>query len=282
MAPPRRGARDPKTGELVQNDESPSLAIFISHSSADADLAGKLAELFQRALTLSSTAIRCTSVNSYRLEVGADTNEQLRAEVKSSRVFVGVMTPSSVASTYVIFELGARWGSDRRISPVVARGTQADKLPGPIGGKNALDLSDRSQVMQLVRNIGEQLAASLEPSDSYVAAVDAVIKLASLPVPASTDNTSPKHSGREKSAASAPSLSQEEITILEVLSKAKEVSGDDVLRLAQIRSIQRMEFFMTNLEKQDLIYRNHSYYDADSSFSLSQRGRKLLMEKGLL
>jgi hypothetical protein len=61
------------------SDES-SLDIFLSHSSRDSELAQALVNLFRGALNIPASRIRCTSVSGYKLDVGADTNEQLRKE----------------------------------------------------------------------------------------------------------------------------------------------------------------------------------------------------------
>ena len=93
------------------------MTIFISHSSQDARLAERLVKLLRLAFSLSDAEIRCTSVDGYRLAAGADTNDQLRREVRESRLFLALITPSSVRSSYVLFELGARWGIDRLCFP---------------------------------------------------------------------------------------------------------------------------------------------------------------------
>jgi hypothetical protein len=56
--------------------------------------------------------IRCSRVDGYRLPVGVDTQVKLREEVNAAKVVVGLITPSSLNSHYVMFELGARWGAN--------------------------------------------------------------------------------------------------------------------------------------------------------------------------
>jgi hypothetical protein len=97
-----------------------NLAVFISHSSKDEALARAVVELLRSAMNLSSKDIRCSSVNGYRLPVGAHTETTLREEVNSAAVMVGLVTPNSLASAYVMFELGARWGVSSFLAPLLA------------------------------------------------------------------------------------------------------------------------------------------------------------------
>ena len=83
----------------------PTIEIFISHSACDKELAARLINLIRSALNLPSEAIRCTSVEGYQLPAGIPTNERLRQEIHESHVLIGIITPSAVTSTYVLFEL---------------------------------------------------------------------------------------------------------------------------------------------------------------------------------
>ena len=132
--------------------------VFISHSSNDADIATALIELLHTACNISGDRIRCTSVDGYRLELGTNTDEQLRAEVNAARLFIGLITPASMQSAYVLFELGARWGAGLRLAPVLAAGANATLLQGPLSALNALDCSNESHLHQLVSDVATFLA----------------------------------------------------------------------------------------------------------------------------
>ena len=83
------------------------IKLFISHSSDDTELATLLVQLLATALVMKSQDIRCTSVDGYRLPGGADADEQLRDEAWSAECFLGIISSQSLASAYVLFELGA-------------------------------------------------------------------------------------------------------------------------------------------------------------------------------
>ncbi len=143
------------------------MRVFISHSSRDVSLAADIAELLRAALRLSSTEIRCTSVDGYRLPAGADTDSQLRQEIVSVPVLIGLISDASIESAYVLFELGARWGTDQPLIPLLAPGMAASGLRGPLQGLNALSCAITSQLYQFVTDVGRILAISPEPPASY-------------------------------------------------------------------------------------------------------------------
>jgi hypothetical protein len=130
-----------------------SIDVFISHSSRDRDIARALIELLRSAGNIPPERIRCTSVDGFRLEVGASVNDQLRMEVNEARVFIGLITPNSIQSPYVLFEVGARWGAGLKLAPVLAGGAGHDLLKGPLSVLHALDCSVADEMHQLVSDI---------------------------------------------------------------------------------------------------------------------------------
>jgi hypothetical protein len=144
-----------------------SLDVFISHTSADSDLAEHLIHLLQQGLRLADETIRCTSVDGYRLPAGASTDETLRREVRESKVFIGLITPASMKSAYVLFELGARWGAEMHFAPLLARGADAKLLRGPLSGFNALSAESEDQMHQLLEEVGKSLQVKRQSPASY-------------------------------------------------------------------------------------------------------------------
>jgi hypothetical protein len=161
-SPPLRAAtRTPNRASMLhrENDEEPPtrVQLFISHSAKDAAFVEPLIVLLRSALTLPATDVRCTSVDGYRLPAGADTNAQLRREVQESAVLLGVISSESISSLYVVFELGARWGTGKTFIPLLAPGSASSLLGGPLAGINALRLDNEAQVHQLLHDVGRHL-----------------------------------------------------------------------------------------------------------------------------
>ncbi len=138
-----------KSGELGTRTLS-SLDVFISHSGIDSDLAEALVDLLRAAINIPHERIRCTSVDGYRLAAGALTDERLKQEVRSAICFIALLTPASLKSAYVLFELGARWGAELPFLPLLARGITGHSLSSPLSGLNALSCSSASQIHQFL------------------------------------------------------------------------------------------------------------------------------------
>jgi hypothetical protein len=158
------------------NPMKEGLQIFISHSSHDTELAKQLIDLLRVALPVDPTVVRCTSVNGYRLEGGADANEQIRTEIWGARVFIGLLTPTSLASTYVLFELGARWGAKLQLKPLLAAGMHPGALRAPLSSLNALSCDHEEQILQLIREIGQILGFQPHHADSYLSNVRTLVR----------------------------------------------------------------------------------------------------------
>src|SRR5262245_33258513 len=143
------------------------ISVFISHSSVDKDVATALAALLEQALAIPREAIRCTSVDGYQLPPGVNFNNILRSEATGARAFIGLVTPASRVSEYVLFEIGARWGAEQAVLPLLACGSSLRDLPRPLTQVTAANASDRGQLNELIQAIGRQLERQLQPPSHY-------------------------------------------------------------------------------------------------------------------
>ena len=154
-----------------------NLDIFISHSSKDEKIAAALIELLRDALSIPASRIRCTSVDGYRLPIGARVDDILRQEVSSVEVFIGIITPASLQSTYVLFELGARWGTNRYLAPVLASGSDASLLRAPLTSLNILSCDKPAQIYQLVNDLAYMLKKKSGNPASYRRRIDKLARI---------------------------------------------------------------------------------------------------------
>jgi hypothetical protein len=80
---------------------------------------------------------------------------------------------------YVVFELGARWGTEKTFIPLLAPGTPSSVLGGPLAGINALRLDSEAQIHQLLGDLGRFLGRSVENPSVYKRDLDAFLQRAS-------------------------------------------------------------------------------------------------------
>ena len=164
--------------ERVELPSEPSIDVFLSHSKKDELLAGALLDLLRDCLEIPKERIRYTSGAGYRYAPGDDHDEEIRREVYGCKVFVGLLTPYSIQSSYVLFELGARWGANKRIAPLMACGVMPGDLPGPVKGKNAFQATKEEDVIEFLEKIAKYIGKSPPAMSGAMSKVTKVVELA--------------------------------------------------------------------------------------------------------
>jgi hypothetical protein len=228
-------------------------------------------ELFEKALKVSARQIRCTSVDGNKLAGGADTDDELRREILTAGTFIGLITPTSAKSAWVLFELGARWGANLHLVPVLAQGADTSLLGGPLGGINALRLTARHEVLQLVEDISKHLEWQLEPMPSFQAAVDAVLESANTKQPAA----------KSSEPLLQPELSSEEIRVLQCLARSGEDSTAEQIAEHLKISEQKARYLLGLLEAKSMATEMVVFYGVTTD-CITQEGRSALVVRDLL
>jgi len=159
----------------------PQLDIFISHSSADRSLAEALLDLLVYTLRIAPDSIRCTSVEGSGVKGGERFEDRLRSDIVGCRIFIALVTPAMLRSHYSLFELGARWGLDAFTDDglggvwkvLIARGVDGAKLPDPLAQRHFLDLGNRADAEQFLREVAEILECKVGAADRHLKNVTA-------------------------------------------------------------------------------------------------------------
>ena len=167
-----------------------ALRIFLSHSSRDAEVAEHLVAFLLRALQLENRDIFCTGVEGHGLPAGVDVNERLRYEVDEADVLIGLLTPESLRSMYVAFELGARWGARRPMFPVLACGATPEQLTGPLSTIHCLDSASDSDMHGLVEQVSSSLDIPKQQTSTYTKQLQIFRDAAAKQQSSSTDTVS--------------------------------------------------------------------------------------------
>jgi hypothetical protein len=95
-------------------------------------------------------------VQPYTLPSGEKTSEKLRTEISSAEVVIGLLTPDTRESNYVVAELGAAWGCNIPTFPLLARGATYEHVPEPLNERHSLSLQKESDCLQLIDDIARE------------------------------------------------------------------------------------------------------------------------------
>jgi hypothetical protein len=172
----RADGKVPRELQKQMGTQSSTIDVFISHSSEDVRIVTALITLLRSALNIRASHIRCTSVEGYRFDAGIPVDDHLRIELRESKLFLALLTPASIRSTYVLFELGARWGADLPMIPLLAAGAMTASLQGPLKSLNALDCVVSAQVHQLIDQIAKALNLQPESPSVYQECIDELVQ----------------------------------------------------------------------------------------------------------
>lgn len=156
--------------------------IFVSHRHKDQAIAAALTDMIRTALNVRPTEIRCTSVQPYRLPFGKNTADRLRDEIGKAQVVLGILSPDTEQSTYVMFELGAAWSQQIFTCPLLVQGAEYRHIPGPIFDLAPAKLWESSDCHQLLDNLRAELGLS-QNSDLQGALNDRVSALTKAAAP---------------------------------------------------------------------------------------------------
>lgn len=132
-------------------------ALFISHSHQDTDLIQQLYVFLRAGLYFEDRHIRCTSIASTGLAIGSEISTTLRRDIMECKYFMPVVTPNSLDSQFVAFEIGAAWALEKRVLPLILNVRSFD-LPALLRDIAYCDLTDSSSVAKLGAELAQLLA----------------------------------------------------------------------------------------------------------------------------
>ena len=139
------------------------MKIFISHSHQNSEAAKAFVDMLLSNLSLEDSDIRCTSVPGHQLRFGKTIAELLKGDINLSPVIIALITKQSVQSSWVLFELGAAWGLERDIYPILGPQLQTAELPGPLGSLPCIQIDSpdaSNRTSDLIQQLSEDLDCS--------------------------------------------------------------------------------------------------------------------------
>ena len=154
-------------------------SVFLSHAHADQRLATALADLMLKALHLDGGDIVASSVGGSGFPGGSGLQNELVTRLQQSECFVVLLTEKSVDSRYVWYETGlAKAAVNKTILPLATQGGLAALSATPIADLVVLRCEDRTDLLKLVRTVGDILGVDQNPPDEWERFLKVVLELA--------------------------------------------------------------------------------------------------------
>ena len=152
----KNGAVDTLVDELdkaIRDNMRLTPRIFISHRHKDQAIAKALIDLLKCAFYIEPADVRCTSVQGYMLTPGERTSEELRSNLAGAELVIGLLSPDTTESNYVLAELGAAWGHDVTTFPLLARGATYADVPSPLNERHCVSLETQENCLELIESV---------------------------------------------------------------------------------------------------------------------------------
>jgi hypothetical protein len=169
--------------EAIQDNMRLTPRIFISHRHKDQAIAKALIELLKITFVIDSADIRCTSVQGYMLTPGERTSEQLRSNLAGAELVIGLLSPGTTESNYVLAELGAAWGQDVTTFPLLARGATYSDVPSPLNERHCVSLESQENCLDLVESVAMKTTMKRREGKTLGKLVEAAKALAAAAKP---------------------------------------------------------------------------------------------------
>ena len=129
--------------------------VFISHSHANKDVAKSFVDYLLASLKIADPkSIVCTSVPGHMV-TGRSIHELLREKANDSGVFFVLITPSSLESGWVAFEMGAAWAMNRMTIPILGPEITHAELPEPARMWPSVQIKEPDAAGQLVDRVSD-------------------------------------------------------------------------------------------------------------------------------
>lgn len=254
------------------------MKVFISHSHQNSEAAKALVDMLLAKLSFVDDDIRCTSVPGHQLPFGKNIADILKKDINLSPAIIALISTDSLKSEWVMFELGAAWGLDKVIYPIVGPNVGLRDLPGPLSHLPCVEIESpdaSSRTSDLLHQLAVDLKLDQKNGGKTQASLEAFLH---------QYKSVPSNTGDSKQ----PLENQYELILLLIWKMdADEYDkyGYSLESLAQRSNIPipKCEFVLNALIKKGLVDRKgYSGAINGNRYKLKDEGRQLLIEQNLV
>lgn len=153
---PASTGNEERVGPAIARKASSTSRLFISHASADKDLADALADLLRLGTDLPSDRIICTSLDGMGIPTGTENYlEFLRAEISDAGLVLPLLTPAFFDSEVCLIEIGAMWGLGQPSFPIIVPPVDYARVERLLGKFQSGTISQKKGLAELRDRIVE-------------------------------------------------------------------------------------------------------------------------------
>ena len=125
-----------------------SIRVFVSYAREDK---GPASELISQLTRQSNIHIFTTD----KMSAGENWQSKIKKELSKSDYFLVILSPASINSKWVQFELGAAWGLNKFIIPVVTNEEVVNRIPLELSHLKVIDIEDLKRKPDFIGEIIE-------------------------------------------------------------------------------------------------------------------------------
>jgi hypothetical protein len=119
-------------------------------------------------------------VPGHALRFGTTIESQLKIGIREGKVLFALLTQDSIMSSWVLYELGAAWGLDRLIIPILGPGVAYKDLPGSLAQYPCISVDEpdvrvRSRIEEVLNQVATALVVQRKKGGRQVTAVQDLI-----------------------------------------------------------------------------------------------------------
>jgi hypothetical protein len=254
--------------------------IFISHSHQNRAAANALVDMLLSGLSLADSDIRCTSVPGHQLELGKSIAELLKADINQAPALIALVSEESLNSNWVMFELGAAWGLERHVYPILGPNMQSRNLPGPLGNLSCIEIESpdaSSRTSDLLQQLAKDLNVESKSGGKARAKLDAFL---------AQYKTSARQNPGISKQANAPASEEDSVLLAMWRLDEKEYAKigylvNDIKEKSGI-SIPKCEHILSALIKKKYIKGTQYMSPSGFYYKLEDAGRGHLLQQGFV
>jgi hypothetical protein len=118
---------------VQEKKRTQTLHVFLSYARADEEDINKIQSILYKYYNLRI-------FTSEMLNAGEDWKTKLRDEIAQCDIFIVLLSPNSIESSWVLTELGAAWGLEKLIVPIFTQPEVLSKIPVELKDTQSFDI----------------------------------------------------------------------------------------------------------------------------------------------